>query len=121
MQETILPVIDQAAYLGVIQFLEPEQIERHLLGLIQRSEHIGEQLRGPTFAEKPSEVAEAAHSLAGSAGMFGLRRLDASARRFERAVETSASNVAELADDLSEAIKASIPVLQSLTRNGSLQ
>ncbi len=53
-------------------------------------------------------MAEAAHALAGSAGMFGFERLALVARHFEHAALTGSPDVAALADDLAAALDASL-------------
>jgi HPt (histidine-containing phosphotransfer) domain-containing protein len=62
------------------------------------------------------ELAEAAHALAGSAGMFGLSRLAEEARQFERGVQSGAADMPAVVDRLDEAIEASLHEI----RHGSL-
>ena len=62
------------------------------------------------------ELADAAHAIAGSAGMFGFERLTTVGRRFERAVHASAADAPALADGLSAALQATLAALRDRTR-----
>jgi HPt (histidine-containing phosphotransfer) domain-containing protein len=57
------------------------------------------------------ELATAAHTLAGSAGLFGFERLSAVGRRFERAVQSGAVDVPVLAAALSGALEATLQAI----------
>jgi len=57
--------------------------------------------------------ADAAHTLAGSAGLFGFERLSKMGREFERAVQSAAPGVRDLADGLRAAIAATIQEIEA--------
>ena len=59
-----------------------------------------------------SELAEAAHKLAGGAGTFGFLSVAAAARRFEAAADMGAPETVALGDHLAAAIEASIPIVR---------
>lgn len=61
--------------------------------------------------EQAHELAGLAHALGGSAGMFGFRRLAASARHYEYAVQGQAPDSAALAADLADAAAQAVAVL----------
>lgn len=94
-----LPVLDAGTLERTLAFLTPEMGQAHLRTLIQKVEALLHGLRIPGAGAAGNDtLAEAAHSLAGSAGLFGFERLAAMARRFERAVETRAATAGSAAD-----------------------
>ena len=64
-----------------------------------------------TIARAGSDLADAAHALAGSAGMFGFDHLAAVARGFEQAVRTSSPDTYAHAHGLAAAISASLQAM----------
>ena len=62
-------------------------------------------------------LAESAHILSGSAGMFGFKRLAAVARRFEHAVQTAAPEAPAVALHLSVTINATLEELRNRVRD----
>ena len=80
-----------------------ERRRHHLIpagGSATQGEALLHRLRqGPNGATLAS-LAEAAHGLAGSAGMFGFERLTQAARSFEQAVECKAAGALTLAATL---------------------
>jgi CheY-like chemotaxis protein/HPt (histidine-containing phosphotransfer) domain-containing protein len=104
-----LPVFDRASFARTAAFLAPEAVAEHMRTLTGRSERLlgGLNVSGG-LADSGGALAEAAHVLAGSAGMFGFERLVVVARHFERAVTTGAVETDALADALGDVIVASL-------------
>ena len=61
----------------------------------------------------PRPWAEAAHALAGSAGLFGFARLASVARRFEDTAESLAAEVPTAARDLAAALETALNEMHS--------
>ncbi len=81
------PVCDTEMFDRTASFLSREDVRKHVKTLAARSEEILGQLRGPANSNLgQDDLLAAAHSVAGSAGMFGFQRLSQSARRYELAV-----------------------------------
>jgi PAS domain S-box-containing protein len=111
-----LPVLDAAAMEKTSAMLKPEAVQTYLSGLATRMEALQAGLR--SFADAPGgtgKLVEAAHALAGSAGMFGFERLVLVARHFERSVKADPSVAAALAGDLTVALELSLAALQART------
>jgi CheY-like chemotaxis protein/HPt (histidine-containing phosphotransfer) domain-containing protein len=87
--DAALPVLDHSAFEDIADSLLREELESHLRTLITRSEALAHRLLVPWRPEVADELAEAAHMLAGSAGIFGFLRVADAARRFERAAGTA--------------------------------
>ena len=104
-----LPVLDPGAFERTAAFLAPQAVASYLRTLAERGEALLRGLHAPdALARTGSDLADAAHTLAGSAGMFGFERLAMVARRFERAVQTNAAETPDLAEGLCAAIEASL-------------
>ena len=81
------PICDTEMFDRTASFLSREDVRKHVKTLAARSEEILGQLRGPANSNVgQDDLLAAAHSVAGSAGMFGFQRLSQSARRYELAV-----------------------------------
>ena len=100
-----LPVLDAEGFASTAAFLSPGTVASYLETLAERSEVLLRGLRGQS---RDSDLAGAAHMLAGSAGMFGFERLTAVARRFERALQTEAPDVPQAAAALIAALEPSL-------------
>ena len=97
-----LPVLDQTAFERTAIFLAPEAVASYLHTITELSEILLRDLREPYAIERLGEkLAEAAHVLAGSAGMLGFKRLSAISRGFERAIRVGAAETPSLAGGLS--------------------
>lgn len=108
-----LPIFNQDGFEHTAVFLPPDAVSTYMLTLTTRGCALVDRLRAPgALAHDPAGLADAAHAMAGSAGMFGFDRVAAVARAFERAVETKASDVAALAEHLVVVLEASIEVLR---------
>jgi HPt (histidine-containing phosphotransfer) domain-containing protein len=64
-------------------------------------------------ASEPSALADMAHRLSGCAGMLGFQRVASLCRRFERAVQSKAADVAALGEGLAMAIADTCDVARS--------
>lgn len=108
-----LPIFNQAGFEHTAVFLPPDAVSTYMLTLTTRGSALVDRLRAPdALARDPAGLADAAHAMAGSAGMFGFDRVAAVARAFERAVETEAADAAVLAGHLVVVLEASIQVLR---------
>ncbi len=104
-----LPVLDPAAFECTAAYLAPESLASCLQSLAERGEGLLHDLHAPdALALDLDALAAAAHTLAGSGGMFGFERLAAVAHRFEHAVHTNAVEVPAVADSLAAAITVSV-------------
>ncbi len=104
-----LPIIEEEALRRTTSVLAPEAVRSFLDTLAG----LGDKLQRRLTTRDPSEtidmsLAEEAHALAGSAGMFGFERLVFVARMFERAVQTDVSKAATIAPDLTDALDRSL-------------
>lgn len=108
-----LPVFDVDAFERTAAFLAPEAVTAYLQTIVGRGRALLGELRAPGALEQArASLADAAHSLSGSAGMFGFRCLANAACRFENAVRTAGPEVPALASSLGAAIEASLEELQ---------
>ena len=114
-----LPVLDTGVLNRTAALLTPEAVASYLDTLADKAEALqrGLGLRGSLQGE-PGRLAEAAHALAGSAGMFGFERLVFVARNFERAVRSDSAQAALLADDLDAALEASLEGMRARANQG---
>jgi len=80
------PIFDLAAFERTAGFLKPEVVASYMAMLGARSEALLSGLGAP--AADAGTLATEAHTLAGSAGMFGFVRLASDARRFEQLNQT---------------------------------
>ncbi len=110
------PVLDLAMLQRTAASLEPKTAMMHLRTVARQGEALLRALRSPdALIGTGSSLAEAAHLVAGSAGLFGFERLAVVARHFERAVQTDSPALLSLADDLSVALEVSLQQMQTQT------
>jgi CheY-like chemotaxis protein/HPt (histidine-containing phosphotransfer) domain-containing protein len=110
------PVLDLAMLQRTAASLEPKTAVMHLRTVARQGEALLRALRSPdALMGSGSALAESAHAVAGSAGLFGFERLAVVARHFERAVQTDSPALLSLADDLSVALEASLQQMQTQT------
>jgi HPt (histidine-containing phosphotransfer) domain-containing protein len=64
------------------------------------------------------QLGEEAHTLAGSAGMFGFERLAGLGRRFARAVQSAPAEVASLAEGLRMSLEITLKAIDRCTLVG---
>jgi signal transduction histidine kinase/CheY-like chemotaxis protein/HPt (histidine-containing phosphotransfer) domain-containing protein len=105
--EAELPVLNEQAFAETAAFLDAEAVRAHLHTIAEHGEALLARLaaRDGLVADS-QDLAESAHRFAGSAGMFGFERADASARRFEQALGNGAHDLGAHADELAAAIAA---------------
>jgi len=111
-----LPVLNPTTFERTAGFLAPDVIATHLRTITNLSEVLLHDLHEPdALARTGDRLAEAAHALAGSAGMFGFERLSTLARRFEPAVQSGTKEAAALGASLSAALAATLEELHART------
>ena len=104
-----LPVRDPEAVERMAKYLAPPVIDAYLRTVVSRCESVSEALRTPgALVCSPASLAEAAHVLAGSAGMLGFTRLADDGVRLEQALQTTSPDVPVLAVRLAKAIDATL-------------
>jgi PAS domain S-box-containing protein len=111
-----LVIFNPTAFELTAFYLSTEAVSSYLEAIAERGEALLRGLRGPdALAQTGDELAEAAHTIAGSAGMFGFERLTAVGRRFERAVQAGAAEAPALADGLSAALEVTLQAIHDRT------
>jgi PAS domain S-box-containing protein len=111
-----LVVFNLAVFELTAFYLAPEAVASYMDAIAERGEALLRGLRGPdALVQTGDELAEAAHTIAGSAGMFGFERLTAVGRRFERAVQAGAAEAPALADGLSAALQVTLQAIHDRT------
>jgi N-acyl-L-homoserine lactone synthetase/HPt (histidine-containing phosphotransfer) domain-containing protein len=111
--EPDLPVRDSAIFDSIAAILTPEAVKTHLETIITRCGDLMRRLREPSLPEEGvGKLAEAAHTLAGSAGMFGFKRLALASRYYERAMETESGETPTLIESLIAALESTLPELE---------
>jgi PAS domain S-box-containing protein len=109
-----LPVLEPRVFERTVAFLSPNAVSSYLQNICELGEALLHMIHRPDGSERTrSQLSEAAHTLAGTAGMFGFERLTMISRRFEQALESDASEAPALADGLSAAVTATLKELHS--------
>ena len=107
--ETIeLPTFSLEVFESTASFLSPASITSYLSNLSERSLALLESLNVDTLVRSDTDLAASAHTLAGSAGMFGFERLAAVMRDFEFEVVAGGRNP-QGAARAAAAIEATLP------------
>jgi HPt (histidine-containing phosphotransfer) domain-containing protein len=97
-----LQVLDQAAFTVTASLLPPAALASFLRKIAHRANDFLHAARQPAaLAGRPAELADMAHALAGSAGMFGFQRLADTAKRFERAIGAGSSEASLIIAEMS--------------------
>jgi PAS domain S-box-containing protein len=104
-----LMILNPQGFDGAAGFLATEKVVAHLETIVRDGRALLRDLQ-PTEAPARSkaELAEAAHKLAGSAGMFGFDRLVAVGLKYESALRSGAADAPVLADALRATIEISL-------------
>jgi PAS domain S-box-containing protein len=111
-----LPVLDSRAFDRTAAFLAPEAVTSYLRTIASSGEALLSRLREPDALQREGrEIGEAAHALAGSAGMLGFERVATVGRRFERAVQTNSADAPGLADGLIAALELTLQAVEDRT------
>ena len=108
-----VPLFDRAAFLDSTVCLAPQVVVELLQSLIAGGETLLSGLRAPGIPARAGELAEAAHRLAGGAGLFGCLLLSHIARRFEIAAQSDAAETELLASEFASAIDATIAIIRT--------
>ena len=107
-----LAVLDEAIFSQTAAYLTAENVSSHVGNLIRRTEALLDGLaasrEGVSQSGGDQQVVLVAHSLAGSAGMFGFERLSAVARQFEFLMESGSADLPWMAESLRVAATASL-------------
>ena len=112
--EPQLPILDLTVFDRIANFLAPENVAGYMQTISELAASVLRGLHKPNFLTgNRAELATAAHTLAGSAGMFGFARLSATSCKFERAVQSDAEEVPVLAVELRAAIEATLLKIQN--------
>jgi CheY-like chemotaxis protein/HPt (histidine-containing phosphotransfer) domain-containing protein len=115
-----LMIFNPAAFERTAFFLAPDAVASYLEAIAERGQSLLRGLRGPdALIYAGDELADAAHSIAGSAGMFGFERLTSLGRRFERAVNDGAADAPALAESLSAALETTLQAIHDRTLIGT--
>ncbi len=111
-----LPVLDAASLQRTASMLTPEAVQAYLTTLASSSQSLRRRIaRQDALTGDAGGLAEAAHALAGSAGMFGFERLVFAARHFEQVLRTNPRAADSVAAGLGAAIEASLEEMGHLT------
>jgi PAS domain S-box-containing protein len=109
-----LPILNKQVYDQTAAILSPEAIQRHTLTLADRFDALLLRLVQPDAVTRASaELADAAHTISGSAGMFGFERLSSDAKLFERAANTNSPDITERANTLVATLRESVTVIRA--------
>jgi PAS domain S-box-containing protein len=110
-----LLVFNATSFERTASYLAPDAVASYLRTIADHGEALLRELAGPDALTCAGDrLAEAAHTLAGSAGMFGFERLAMISRRFEPAARCGAAEAPDLADGLSHAINATLQAIEGI-------
>ncbi|HEY0182786.1 MAG TPA: PAS domain S-box protein [Rhodopila sp.] len=111
-----LQVFNAAAFERTATYLDPEIIASYLDEIAERGEALLSGLRQPdAIVRSADQLADAAHAIAGSAGLLGFERLTAMGRQFARAAHVGAAEAPSLADGLGAALEITLQTLHDRT------
>jgi signal transduction histidine kinase/AmiR/NasT family two-component response regulator/HPt (histidine-containing phosphotransfer) domain-containing protein len=106
-----LPVLNAASYALTASCLSPAMMATYVNGVVGQITALQSRLAGGA-ADDAESLAEAAHVLAGSAGMFGCERLVFVAKHFEASIMADPGQAAILSDGLQGALSATVPAMR---------
>ena len=102
-------ILDAAVFKQTTALLNPATVLTYLQSLAEAAEALVHDLLVPdALTTRGSQLAEAAHALAGSAGLFGFRRLAAAGRHFEHAMQENTPEAEFAAQKLADAAATAI-------------
>jgi PAS domain S-box-containing protein len=111
-----LPVLNPIVFERTAGFLTSEKVAAYMQTITGLGETVLRLLKGAdAFSCSRNELVEAAHTLAGSAGMFGFERVATMSRSFERAVQSDETEVPTLAEQLRAAVEATLQEIPTYT------
>jgi PAS domain S-box-containing protein len=109
-----LPILNKQVFDQTAAVLSPDAVKRHTATLADRFDTLLHRLAQPNaLAADSAKLADAAHTVSGSAGMFGFERLSADAKLFERAVAINSADIAEQTDTLVATLRESATLLRA--------
>jgi PAS domain S-box-containing protein len=112
-----LPVCNLTVFDRTALYLAPEVVASSLSAIAERGEALLRGLRRPdALMQIGDELAEAAHTIAGSAGRFGFERLTAVTHYFGRAVQARALEAPAVADGLIVALEVTLHTIHDRAR-----
>ena len=111
--ESVLPVLNLENFKQTAAYLTPDVVATYMRTIAERSETLLNALRENPRPE--AAQAEAAHALAGSAGLFGFERVAAMGRHFERSLLNNASDLPLLTELLMGALEATLTAITEQT------
>ena len=117
-EETSAPVFDREVYGRIARVLDRAALETHVGALVDQSLEMREALGSGRDLGGGRALVEAAHVLAGHAGMLGFTRLAAAAAGLERATELGSDGAGASARQLCAAITATLPAATELAHEG---
>ena len=104
-------LVDQAGFDRTCAFLRPEAIAIYLDTIAERGRALLATLRAAGPAD--DRAGDDAHTLAGSAGMFGFERMSRAATHFEHALQTGAADLPARAARLERAILETLAEIEA--------
>jgi PAS domain S-box-containing protein len=111
----VLPVLDHITLERTAALLNGSSVRSFLDTLTVRAEELRRNLGARDgMSAIDDSLANAAHRIAGSAGMFGFDRLAHVAKHFEDAVKAHSPDAEALADDLDSALDASLAAMRGI-------
>ena len=113
------PILNAAVFERTASYLAPDTVASYLRTIADRAGLLLGALAEPdALTAGGDRLADAAHTLAGSAGMFGFDRLVVSSRRFERAARCGGADARALGDGLAVALEATIQAIAGMAGVG---
>jgi PAS domain S-box-containing protein len=111
-----LAVFETDTFSRTTGMLPPEAVGSYLRTIAKNAEVLLRTLHEPDALIRASkDLADAAHAIAGSAGMLGFARLATVGRQFEHAAASGAPEMPAIADGLAAALEATLRSIQERT------
>ena len=105
-------IFDQAAFAETALHLAPDRLASSVRALVRRTEELLDLLRAEPHDREA--ISAAAHSLAGTAGMFGFERLSAVGQQLEYAIRNDLAPLPLIIGSLAAAAEASAEEMRRL-------
>jgi CheY-like chemotaxis protein/HPt (histidine-containing phosphotransfer) domain-containing protein len=105
-------VLNLTVFGKTVSHLTPAAVASYLDSIAERAEALLYRLQGPdALLYDEDELAEAAHTIAGSAGLLGFERLTVVACHFERAIATGTTEALALVEELRGALEVTVQAI----------
>ena len=101
-------VFDAAAFKENTNLLPEDDVRMYMRTLMVRCQTLLVALDAPDLAGRAAELADAAHMIAGSAGILGFFAVTDAGRRFARAVSVDAADIVPLTTQLAATLEAAV-------------